>query len=145
MNKGLHRKICLAAVFVVCNFFISCRVFCEFCDEKYVTCHFHNSSSDTIYLYPEIRTDIPVRPSIIGLEGDYALNKLVPDSILKMEIIADDLEHTTFSFVVFSIETHDKYSIDELREKNIMDWGVAYKYDELEKMGMTIEFRGFSE
>lgn len=62
-----------------------------------------------------------------------------------MEIIADDLEHTTFSFVVFSIETHDKYSIDELREKNIMDWGVAYKYDELEKMGMTIEFRGFSE
>lgn len=145
MNKVLYRKICLAAIFAVSLLFISCRVVCEFCDEKYVTCHFHNSSSDIIYLYPEIRSDIPARPSVIGLEGDYALKKLVPDSILKMEIIADDLENTTFSFVVFSKETHDKYSIDELRENNIMDWGVAYKYNELEKMDMTVVFRGFSK
>jgi len=46
------------------------------------------------------------------------------------------------SFVVFSKETYGKYTIDEIRENGIMDWGRAYRYEELKKMNMTISYKG---
>ena len=47
-----------------------------------------------------------------------------------------------FSLVVLKKTTYEKYTIEEIREKRIMDYGIVYSYDELERMGFVIKYAG---
>ena len=140
MSKFLFGKTCLATCYAVCLLIKSCDLWLY---ESQISCYFHNAAPDTIYVYSEFRNDIPFKPSVAHIRG-YEVFELSPDSLFETHLRESVIkpEKTVFSFVVFSKETYGKYTIDEIRENGIMDWGRAYRYEELKKMNMTISYKG---
>ena len=46
------------------------------------------------------------------------------------------------ALIVLKKTTYEKYTIEEIREKRIMDYGIVYSYEELERMGFVIKYAG---
>lgn len=110
-------------------------------NEEYYNIKIVNNSSDTIFVH--FQGGVNIREPYFEDLWDYSLECVIPDSVLtyptqKMTNYHDD----RFSLVVLKKTTYEKYSIDEIREKRIMDYGIVYSYEELEKMGFAIKYAG---
>lgn len=69
--------------------------------------------------------------------GEYYFTEVLPDSVSIFG--SDDLEEHPIAIVVLREDTYNKYSIDEIRDNNIYDYGVIYTYKVLQRMEFTIE------
>lgn len=133
----MKKAICCVAftAFIVFSSFLSC-VEKESYDVKVV-----NKSVDTIYVYVQVGAQIK-EPYFENLRS-YSLHYILPDSSYTQKVYVEEdffLDH--ISVIVFKKKTIENYSIDEIRQKKIMDWGLVYSFEELDRMGHCIEYTG---
>ena len=111
---------------------------CE--EQETITISIHNASS--MDLYWSIN-DFPSKKEISTewISGEWHLEKLLSDSTtnIRIPIIWKEKEQVSFILLFFTQDTYDKYTIDEIREKNIYDYGDQYSYKELENMQFVIK------
>lgn len=100
-----------------------------------------NQSNDTIFTHVQCRVDI-TEPYFEDL-ANYNVNIILPSESFKYPIRKEsDFYGDKFSLIVLKKSTCEKYTIDEVREQKIMDYGVVYSYYDLEKMKFVITYTG---
>ena len=110
-------------------------------NDEYYNVKIVNNSSDTIFVH--IQGGVNIREPYFEDLWDYSVECIVPDSaLIDRTIKGPNYHNERFSLVVLKKTTYEKYSIDEIREKRIMDYGIVYSYEELEKMGFVIKYAG---
>ena len=138
MKKKIEYGILVLAFMLTTN---SCFEWSTTNDEYYnVT--IENNSLDTIY------TDIMCGNNALKYDfdklRDFYLERILPDSSRTIPYIEKlpNYKNDKIALIVLKKTTYEKYSIEEIREKRIMDYGIVYSYEELERMGFVIKYAG---
>lgn len=111
-------------------------------DDEYYSITIANKSVDTIY------TDIICGNNAQKYDYDklrcFYLERILPDSSRTIPYIAKlaNYKDDKIALIVLKKATYEKYSIEEIRAQKIMDYGVVYSYEELEKMNFVIKYTG---
>ena len=110
-------------------------------NDEYYNIKIVNNSSDTIFVH--FQGGVDIRELYFEDLWDYSVECVIPDSTLTYPTQKKPNYHNNrFSLIVLKKTTQEKYSIDEIRENRIMDYGVVYSYEELEKMNFIIKYTG---
>ena len=111
-------------------------------DDEYYDVTIVNKSVDTIY------TDIICGNNALKYDYDklrnFYLERILPDSSRTIPYIAklSNYKDDKIALIVLKKTTYEKYTIEEIRTQKIMDYGVVYSYEDLEKMGFVIKYTG---
>ena len=111
-------------------------------NDEYYNVTIVNNSVDTIY------TDIMCGNNVLKYDydklQDFYLERILPDSSRTIPYIEKlpNYKNDKIALIVLKKTTYEKYTIEEIREKRIMDYGIVYSYEELEKMGFAIKYAG---
>ena len=111
-------------------------------NDEYYNVTIENNSLDTIY------TDIMCGNNALKYDfdklRDFYLERILPDSSRTIPYIEKlpNYKNDKIALIVLKKTTYEKYSIEEIREKRIMDYGIVYSYEELERMGFVIKYAG---
>ena len=110
-------------------------------DDEYYDVTIVNNSSDTVFVH--FQGGVDIREPYFEDMWDYSLERILPDStFIYPTTKGPDYYNHRFSLIVLNRATYEKYSIEEIRTQKIMDYGVVYSYEDLEKMGFVIKYTG---
>lgn len=110
-------------------------------DDEYYDVTIVNNSTDTIYTH--VQGGVDIREPYFEDLWDYSVRCIFPDTSFtySMRKEAHFYDHR-ISLIVLKKTTYEKYTIEEIRTQKIMDYGVVYSYEELEKMNFVIKYTG---
>ena len=114
-------------------------------NDEYYSVTIENNSVDTIYV--DFTCGENVQSYNFEELQDYYLDSILPESSMTVPYI-EKLPHYSrdqIALIVLKKSTYEKYTIEEIRENRIMDYGVVYTYRNLEKMGFVIKYTGQEE
>ena len=121
---------------IVMVFMTSCLEFL-IAEDPIANFRVYNLTNDTVYYH--IYSAANGRGLTTSKVFEYSLDTVRPKSSVSDDWDLAGLKHLGMNFILLEQSTIEKYSLDEIREQNIYDFGAVYHYSDLEKMQFTIE------
>ena len=114
---------------------------CRDSDDNYETIRLDNQSGEPIYFFFWWEKDFNPIDYYTNHPGISSLFYYLDNKEENKQGCALDNDDY-YIYVIVKKSTMDKYTIDEIKEKNIYDTIYAYTYNELDKMNFKITYTG---